>query len=156
MKRTLVFILFITAAASFAFGQSKTDKLADEIKKMDSQWQVESYSSRDLKDFDRIVAEDFSMTGASGKTISKADKRASVAADYTDPANKAADSIFKIDETSHQVRIFDKTAISSGFITEKYVWKGKQINGRVYFTCTYLKRNGIWQVVAAQYTNIKQ
>jgi hypothetical protein len=156
MKRILVFILFIIALASFAFGQAKTEKLVEEVKKMDSQWQVESYGSRDLKDFDRIVAEDFSMIGANGKTISKADKRASVAADYSDPATKTADYIFKIDEASHQVRIFDKTAISSGYIIEKYVWKGTQINGRVYFTCTYLKRNGKWQVVAAQYTNIKQ
>jgi hypothetical protein len=156
MKRILVFILFITAAASVASGQTNTEKLAGEIKKMDSQWQVESYGSRDLKDFDRIVAEDFSMTGANGKMQTKADKRASVAKDYTDPATKTADYIFKIDEASHQVRIFDKTAISIGFIIEKYVWKGTQINGRVYFTCTYLKRNGKWQVVAAQYTNIKQ
>jgi hypothetical protein len=156
MKRIVIFILFITASASFASGQAKTDKIRDEIKKMDTQWQVESYSSRDLKDFDRIVAEDFSMTGANGKTISKAEKRASVAKDYTDPATKTADYVFKIDEASHQVRVFDKTAISSGFIIEKYVWKGTQINGRVYFTCAYLKRNGKWQVVAAQYTNIKQ
>ena len=156
MKRTLSFILFITAVASFAFGQTKTEKLAEEIKKMDRQWQVESYGSRDLKDFDRIVADDFSMTGANGKTISKAEKRASVARDYTDEATKTADYIFKIDEASHQVRVFDKTAISNGYIIEKYVWKGTPINGRVYFTCTYLKRNGKWQVVAAQYTNIKQ
>jgi hypothetical protein len=156
MKRILVFILIITAAASFAFGQTKNEKLIEEIKKMDRQWQVESYGSKDLKDFDRIVAEDFSMIGANGKTITKAEKRASVAKDYTDPATKTDDYVFKIDETSHRVRIFDKTAISSGYIIEKYVWKGTQINGRVYFTCTYLKRNGKWQVVAAHYTNIKQ
>ena len=156
MKKILIFILFIIAAASLAFGQTKTEKLVEEIKKMDREWQVESYSSKDLKDFDRIVAEDFSMIGANGKTITKAEKRASVAKDYTDPATKTGDYIFKIDETSHNVRVFDKTAISSGYIIEKYVWKGTQINGRVYFTCTYLKRNGKWRVAAAQYTNIKQ
>ncbi|HEY0426830.1 MAG TPA: nuclear transport factor 2 family protein [Pyrinomonadaceae bacterium] len=155
MKGILLFVLFI-AAASAVFGQTKTEKLVEEIKKMDSAWQVESYSSRDLKDFDRIVAEDFLMMGANGKTISKADKRASVAKDYTDSATKTADYTFKIDEASHQVRAFDKTVVSSGYIIEKYVWKGTPVNGRVYFTCIYLKRNGKWQVVAAQYTNIKQ
>lgn len=156
MKRIQVFILFILLTASFAFGQAKTEKLVSEIKKMDSQWQVESYGSKDLKDYDRIVAEDFLITGANGKILTKAEKRANVAKDYTDPATKTADYTFKIDEASHQVRIFDKTAISSGYIIEKYVWKGTPVNGRVYFTCTYLKRNGKWQVVAAQYTNIKQ
>ena len=156
MKKIPVFILLMIAAASFAFGQAKTEKLVEEIKKMDRQWQVESYSSKDLKDYDRIVAEDFLITGANGKTLTKAEKRANVAKDYTDPATVAPDAVFKIDEASHQVRIFDKTAISSGYIIEKYVWKGTQINGRVYFTCTYLKRNGKWQVVAAHYTNIKQ
>jgi hypothetical protein len=154
MKKLLVFILFITA--SMAFAQAKTEKLVEEIKKMDRQWQVESYGSKDLKDYDRIVAEDFLITGANGKTLTKAEKRANVSNDYTDPASVAPDTIFKIDEANHRVRIFDKTAISSGYIIEKYVWKGTQINGRVYFTCTYLKRNGNWQVVAAHYTNIKQ
>jgi hypothetical protein len=156
MKKIPVFILFIIAAASFAIGQAKDEKLVEEIKKMDREWQVESYSSKDLKGYDRIVADDFLITGANGKTLTKAEKRANVAKDYTDPATVAADSVFKIDQASHLVRIFDKTAISSGYIVEKYVWKGTQINGRVYFTCTYLKRNGKWQVVAAHYTNIKQ
>lgn len=156
MKKIPVLILFITAAAALAFGQTKAEKLVEEIKKMDRQWQVESYSSKDLKDYDRIVSEDFLITGANGKTLTKAEKRASVVKDYTDPATVAPDAVFKIDDASHRIRLFGNTAISSGFIIEKYVWKGTQINGRVYFTCTYLKRNGKWQVVAAHYTNIKQ
>lgn len=150
---TVLIIVLSTFAASF--GQN--DKSAEEIKKMDRQWQVESYSSRDLKDYDRIVATDFSMIGSNGKTITKAEKRASVAADYTEPSTfSAGDSVFKIDESSHRVRIFKNTAIPSGFIIEKYLYKGNQIDSRVYFTCTYLKRDGRWQVVAAQYTRINQ
>ena len=145
----LIFLSF-----TVSFGQDK--KLIEEIKKMDRQWQVESYSNKDLKDFDRIVAEDFLITGANGKVLTKAEKRASVARDYTDPATVGDDYIFKIDDATHNVRLFKDVAISNGYIIEKYVWKGTKIDGRVYFTCTYLKRNGKWQVVAAQYTNIKQ
>ena len=101
---------------------------------MDRQWQVESYGSKDLKDYDRIVADDFLITGSNGKTITKAEKRANVAADYTDPSTIAADSVFKIDEVTHQVRVFKDTAISNGFIIEKYVYKGNKIDSRVYFT----------------------
>jgi hypothetical protein len=137
-----------------SFGQDK--KLVEEIKKMDRQWQVESYSSKDLQDYDHIVADDFLITGANGKVLTKAEKRANVAKDYTDPSTAGNDYIFKIDEASHNVRIFNDVAVSNGFIIEKYVWKGTKIDGRVYFTCTYLKRNRKWQVIAAHYTNIKQ
>lgn len=124
---------------------------------MDRQWQVESYGSRDLKDYDRIVAEDFFITGSNGKVLTKAEKRANVAADYTDPSTVAPDYVFKIDEASHRVRLFGKTiAVSNGYIIEKYVYKGNKIDSRVYFTCTYLKRGGKWQAIAAHYTRINQ
>jgi hypothetical protein len=137
-----------------SFGQN--DKTIEEIKKMDRQWQVESYASRDLKDYDRIVADDFLITGSNGKTLTKAEKRANVAADYTDSSTAAADAVFKIDEATHRVRLFKNAAISNGYIIEKYVYKGNKIDSRVYFTCTYLKRGGRWQAVAAQYTRINQ
>lgn len=30
---------------------------------MDTQWIIEAYSTKDLSDFDRVVADDFSTTG---------------------------------------------------------------------------------------------
>ena len=153
MKRIIILVLFVTAMASISLGQ---DKIVEEIKKIDRQWQVESYSSKDLKDYDRIVADDFSMIGSNGKTVTKAEKRANSAADYADPSTGAADSVFKVDEASHRVRVFKNAAVSNGFIIEKYVYKGNKIDSRVYFTCTYLKRDGKWQVMAAQYTRINQ
>ncbi len=159
MKQILIFILIILAVTCAAFGQTthkRSDKATEEIKKYDRQWQVESYGSRDLKDFDRIVAEDFLITGSNGKILTKAEKRASVAADYTEPSTASPDYIFKIDNASHQVRILKNTAISTGFIIEKYIYKGNKNDSRVYFTCAYSKRKGKWQAVAAQYTRIKQ
>lgn len=153
------FIVLIITLSAFTMSFAQNDKTVEEIKKMDRQWQVESYASRDLKDYDRIVAEDFLITGSNGKTITKAEKRANVVADYTEPKPNSTpepDSVFKIDESSHQVRLFKNTAISNGYIIEKYVYKGNKVDSRVYFTCTYLKRDGKWQVVAAQYTRINQ
>ena len=150
----LVILIILLSNLTISFGQA--NKTIEEIKKMDRQWQVESYGSRDLKDYDRIVADDFLITGSNGKTITKTEKRANIAADYTDPSTLTADYIFKIDEASHQARIFKDTAISNGYIIEKYAYKGTKINSRVYFTCTYLKRGGKWQAVAAQYTRINQ
>jgi len=158
MTRISAIAFLALATVSLAWGQgakltSQPDKVVKAIKQMDRQWIIEAYSSKDLKDFDRIVAEDFLITGANGKILDKAQKRANVAADYTE---FAPDAIFKIDEESAKVRVFGSTAISTGFIIEKYMYKDMKINGRVYFTNTYLKRNGRWQVVASHFTNIKQ
>jgi ketosteroid isomerase-like protein len=161
MKRLFTIILFIVAMLPVVFGQAngksstRESKVVEEIKRMDRQWIIEAYSSKDLKDFDRIVAEDFLITGSNGKVLNKAEKRAVVAADYTEPS-PTSDAIFKIEEDSAQVRVFDKTAISTGYIIEKYDYKGNKINARVYFTNVYLKRDGRWQIVAAHFTRIKQ
>lgn len=163
MKRILAIILLVVAAATVASGQTngksstRESKVVEEIKLMDRQWIIEAYSSKDLKDFDRIVAEDFLITSSNGKIQNKAEKRASVAADYTEPTyTPAPDSVFKIEENSTRVRVFDKTAISTGHIIEKYDYKGNKINARVHFTNIYLKRDGRWQVVAAHFTRIRQ
>ncbi|HEX8266592.1 MAG TPA: nuclear transport factor 2 family protein [Pyrinomonadaceae bacterium] len=153
LKKVLVSVLLFVSALSVTSAQS-SEKAIEEIKKMDRQWQVESYSSRDLKDYDRIVAEDFLITGSNGKMLTKTEKKANVKADYTE---FSPDAVFKIDEASHKVRLLDDdVAISTGYIIEKYVYQGTKIDARVHFTCTYLKRKGIWQVAAAHYTRIKQ
>jgi hypothetical protein len=160
MWRMLAIIVLLLTAFVVATGQTNQkvsavdSSLIEEIKRMDRQWIIEAYSSKDLKDFDRIVAEDFLITGGNGKLLNKAQKRANVLADSaTEPSPGA---IFKIEETSPQVRVFDKTAISTGYIIENYTYKGNKINDRVYFTNTYLKRGGRWQVVASQFTRVKQ
>jgi hypothetical protein len=159
MTRSLASIVLAVAAVSVVCAQTndkqapRVNNTVAEIKRMDRQWIIEAYSSKDLKDFDRIVAADFLITGSNGQILNKAQKRAHVVADYTEPA---PDAIFKIADESTQVRVFDNTAISTGYIIENYTYKGNKINGRVYFTNTYLQRGGRWQVVAAHFTRIKQ
>lgn len=154
LSRVIVFAIVVGMFSSFAFAQ-KSD-LTAQIKLMDKQWIIEAYFSRDLKDFDRIVAEDFLITAANGKVLTKAEKRANVARDYTDEATRSQSGyIFDIDTDSHRVRLFNNTAVSNGFIVENYAWKTQKINNRVHFTNTYVKRNGRWQVVASQFTNVK-
>jgi Domain of unknown function (DUF4440) len=159
MKRVLTIIVLIVAACAVVCAQTnaqhapRDNRVVEEIKRLDRLWIIEAYSSKDLKDFDRIVAADFLITGSNGKILNKAEKRANVVADYTEPA---PDAIFKIADESTQVRVFDKTAISTGYIIENYTYKGNKINDRVYFTNTYLNRDGHWQVVASHFTRIKQ
>ena len=152
--RLSISIAIILTSAILTF--ARTD-ISDSIKLMDRQWIIEAYSTRDLKDFDRIVADEFVITGNGGKMQNRAEKRASVARDYTPPEKmNAPDYIFKIDPESHKVRVFGGTAISTGFIIEDYMWNQQKINFRVYFTNVYLKRKGNWQVVQSQFTYVKQ
>ena len=151
-----ILILSFLAISNLAQSTPQSD-LSDSIKLMDRQWIIEAYSSKDLKDFDRIVAEDFVITGNGGKVQNRTEKRASVARDYTPPEKmNAPDYIFKIDPESHKVRQFGDTAISTGFIIEDYMWNTQKINFKVYFTNVYLKRKGDWQVAQSQFTYVKQ
>ncbi|MEJ7624233.1 MAG: hypothetical protein WKF34_09595 [Pyrinomonadaceae bacterium] len=64
MKFITVLIL-IAAASVVGFGHSAKElKVIDAVKVMDREWIVEAYSSKDLADFDRVVASDFMITGA--------------------------------------------------------------------------------------------
>ena len=160
MKYILILVTLAFVTSPVVFGQTndknsaRNNKVVEEIKRMDRQWIIEAYGNRDLKDFDRIVAEDFLITGSNGKILNKTQKRANVVADSAEPLS--TDAIFKIEESSTNVRVFNKVAVSTGYIIEKFVYKGVKNDSRVYFTNTYLKRNGQWQVVAAQFTLIKQ
>ena len=155
MKYITVSIL-IAAAAFVGFGQSGNElKVIDAVKQMDRQWIVEAYSSKNLADFDRIVASDFMITSANGKIQTREQKRQNVKGDYSE--DPASGGVFKIDDASHRVRMLGRDmAISTGFIIENYTWKTQKINGHLHFTNVYLKRKGKWQVVQSHFTNIKQ
>ncbi len=162
MKRILLTAVIAVSVSSMFFGQAngkdaKQDaKVAEEIKRLDREWLIESYSSaNDMTAFDRIVADDFMITHSRGKVLNKAQKRADIVASHS-PSAPSPDSIFKIEDSSVQVRVYKDVAISTGYIVEKYPYQGKQINDRVYFTNTYLKRQGRWQVVASQLTRVPQ
>jgi len=155
-KCLLLFVSFFLVFTGFVSAKN-ANEVSDAIELMDRQWIIEAYSSKDLKDFDRIVADDFIITGNNGKVQNRVEKRASVARDYTPPEKmNAPDYIFKIDPESHKVRVFGETAISTGFIIEDYMWNLQKINFHVYFTNIYLKRKGAWQVVQSQFTYVKQ
>ena len=151
MKLILTLIIALIAVPG-VFAQPGVEQ---KVIVMDRQWIIEAYSSKDLKDFDRIVAGDFMITGANGRVQTREQKRASVKGDYSE--DPSSGGVFKIDADSHKVRMLGKdAAVSTGFIVENYTWKTQKINGHVHFTNVYLKRKGKWQVVQSHFTNIKQ
>jgi Domain of unknown function (DUF4440) len=163
MERILIISLILTMTSLAVNGQTngkdaaRNAKVAEEIKRLDREWLIESYSStNDMSAFDRIVADDFMITHSRGKVLNKAQKRADVVSSHSASSTPPPESVFKIEEASTRVRVYKDVAISTGYITEKYMYQGKPVNDRVYFTNTYLKRGGRWQVVASQLTRVPQ
>jgi hypothetical protein len=139
MKISSILLLLLLTVFNAAGQSAEERKIADAVKLMDRQWIIEAYSSKDLKDFDRIVADDFMITGANGKVLTRDQKRANVKGDYSEDPSQGG--VFKIDEGSHKVRLLSKdVAVSTGFIVENYTWKTQKINGHVHFTNRKFRR----------------
>ncbi|HEX8888341.1 MAG TPA: nuclear transport factor 2 family protein [Pyrinomonadaceae bacterium] len=149
MRRLLTAtLLVITALSVLVSGQTRSaradrnKRAEEEIKKLERQWLVEPYFTSEMTAYDRIVADDFTITQSNGKVLNKAEKRANIIADHiTDPS-----SPFRIGEST--VRVYGKAAVSVGYLIEE--------KSTVRFTNTYVKRDGRWQVVASQLNRIRQ
>src|ERR1051325_10291199 len=115
MRYIFVAGVVLAFLSSVAAAQS-SDQVVKAIKQMDHDWIIESYFSTELKDFDRIAADDAVFTNGVGKVTDKKGKLVELAQNYTDPAARTAPGyVFEIDPATHVVRMFDKTAISTGF-----------------------------------------
>jgi hypothetical protein len=147
MKRLLI-CLAVVALNLSAVGQTRNahaglDGRAEEkIKRLERQWLVEPYFTGDMRAYDRIVADDFTITHSNGRVLGKAEKRANIIADHiTDPS-----SPFRVGESV--VRVYGNAAVSVGYLVED--------KSTVRFTNTYVKRGGRWQVVASQLNRVRQ
>ena len=161
MRRALAIALLLCAALGGVGAQTKEksssrdEKVAAEIRRLERAWLIESYSNdNSMADYDRIVADDFTITHSNGKLLSKAEKRADIVASHNPTPSPG--TVFRIDDASVRVRVYEGAAISTGHIIEKYNYQGRDIDDRVHFTNTYLKRRGRWQVVASQLTRVRQ
>src|ERR687885_2139951 len=146
--KLLLILLAIAALPVFAGGQTRNTRAdqnkraEEEIKRLERQWLIEPYFTSDMTAYDRIVADDFTITHSNGKVLNKAEKRANIIADHiVDPS-----APFRIGEST--VRVYGKAAVSVGYIIEE--------RSTVRFTNTYVKRDGRWQVVASQLNRIRQ
>lgn len=149
MNRIAAVGLLVFAALSLVIGQTKSKSMTqnaveEQIKLLEREWLVESYRADDMRAFDRIVADSFTITHSNGKVLNKPEKRADIIGSHvTDPASP---SYFFIEEA--HVTLYGGAAVSVGSIAEK--------NSHVRFTNTYVKRNGQWQVVASQLNRVRQ
>jgi peptidylprolyl isomerase len=105
----------------------------------------EAFKNRDKTALDRILANDFIFTDDEGQVQ---DKAAYI---------KAATELIKVEFYSLDdlaTRAAGAVGVVTGRWTGKVTVNGKAAGGEYRFTDTFVKRNGRWQVLASQYTQI--
>ena len=104
------------------------------------QW-AESVATGNTADLERIIAEDFVGTDPQGRRY---DKKKMLADTREAPKYFASNKLGPV-----TIRFFGDAAVAQGEET----WtrhRGDPISGRFVWTDTWLKRNGRWQIIAAQ------
>lgn len=112
----------------------------EQIIRLERDW-VQSWVVMDVAANDRIIADDYLGTEPDGKRVHKADLIAELKSGEAPLASN------HLNEDDLTVRFYGDTAIVNGSES----WKQKDGKaGRYIWTDIWVKRNGKWQVVAAQ------
>jgi len=149
MKNLFVIVTVTLLAASCAVGQTPARRSAvveQEIIRLERE-RLDAYARADRAAFDRIVADDFTMTHSDGSTFDKTQER-SVLRPST--ASRPLPTL-SIEDT--RVRVYGSMVVTTGLLVEQ----GERV-GRVAlrFTNIYIRRQGRWQIVAGQLTRSPQ
>jgi uncharacterized protein (TIGR02246 family) len=153
MKMIFATALLVVAVSPFAHGQTDArapagnSKVEEEIRRLEREW-FDSYVRGDRAAFDRIVADDAVMTYGNGKVGNKSEAIAEIKA--------PADASYSLTSDDVQVRVYGDAAIVTGRVTEKGIFNGRSLNSQSRYTDVWVRRNGRWQVVAAQNTRLPQ
>lgn len=132
-------LIAVLIVMSFAQSGVKTQSDAERyIKESERQW-AESVATGDTATLERILADDFIGVDPDGKQYDKA---------HMVKDTKEAPKYFVSNHLNQvEVRFYGDAAVAQG--DESWVRKdGKR--GRFVWTDTWIKRNGNWQIVAAE------
>jgi ketosteroid isomerase-like protein len=133
----LAFLLFVT---SLAHPQTSDDHASDRayIRQAESDW-AESVVTNDVSVLERILADDFLGVDIDGSHYSKAD---AIKDFRTKPSEFVSNHLNEI-----EIRFYGDVAVAQG----NESWKKKDgTPGKFVWTDTWIRRNGKWQIVAAE------
>ena len=147
MKLLLIAFVLVCVASPIAIGQTKNPKAEQEVLKLQREW-LDAYQKHDPAALERIEADDFTLTEADGKVITKTEDVASI----RNAKPPQPDDAFDVEDV--KVRVYGDTAILMGAVILKYRNKGQIVVERYRYTDTYLRRHGRWQVFASQLTRL--
>ena len=151
MRQTLVVIVLILTAVSFALGQKQSvsrdqrRSVEQVIRQLDHE-RIQAQIGADAVALDRIYADDFIGVGPSGTVRTKAQ----VISDFT-----SGDLKFQSITTDDvQVRVYENTAVETGRSTMNGQDRGKAVPRDTRFTRVWVKQQGRWRLVANHYSSL--
>jgi ketosteroid isomerase-like protein len=133
-------LAFFLLIASLAHVQTMDDHASDRayIRQAESDW-AESVVSNDVGVLERILADDFLGVDIDGSHYSKAD---AIKDFRTKPSEFVSNHLNEI-----EIRFYGDVAVAQG----NESWKKKDgTPGKFVWTDTWIRRNGKWQIVAAE------
>lgn len=96
----------------------------------------------DKAELERVLADDYTLAGTSGKNQSKAE----FIAEQTAPGNRT----ISVDIHDQVTKLWPDGAVLAGMVDAKGVSHGKTFTFRGRFVDVWAKRNGRWQVIFTQ------
>lgn len=105
---------------------------------------------RDKAFFERIEADEFVFTDSYGGVTTKSEDVGSL----DKPAGEFR--LISYDADEMQVKVYGKTAVVTGRVTTVSKSKDREITVRNRFTDVFVRRNGLWQIVAGHSSRIRE
>jgi hypothetical protein len=149
-------LMFVACHNATAAGQTANKKSNKELKTEQELMALEraigeANVQRDKAFFERIEAEEFIFTDASGGITTKKEDVASL---DTPPAPNAPRLVSYVPDEM-RVYLYDDTAVVFGRVTTTYRNKeGKEGSSQSRFTDVFVRRDGRWQLVAGHSSRI--
>jgi len=140
MRKFLATTALVSLIYSMAPAQSADDHATDRvyIRQAESDW-AESVATHDVRVLERIMADDFEGVDIDGSHYSKAD---AIKEYRTHTIDFVSNHLSEV-----QIRFYGQAAVAQGSES----WKKKDGTlGKFVWTDTWIKREGKWQVVAAE------
>lgn len=144
--RLLFWTLLFALPFALVAAQSDQDMNAErEVRDMEAQWR-QAWLAADAAALDRIQADDYVAIPNIGTISTKAEIMADVRR-----------GVFRYSRMEHSeitVRLYGITGVVVGRTVNEGRRGDRDVSGDFRYTRVYVKRNGRWQAVLAQYTRI--
>ena len=144
----LFWMIALTLPLTSAAAQSDQNANAErEVRDMEAQWR-RAWLAGDAAALDRIHADDYTAIPNIGTVSTKAEIMADV--------RRGVFRYSRMEHADMTVRVYGATAVVVGRTVNDGRRGDRDVSGDFRYTRVYVKRDGRWQVVLAQYTRIAQ
>jgi peptidylprolyl isomerase len=130
-------------------GKPTAASVEDQLKALERQW-LDAYIKHDPDAMSRIEADDFTITYPDGSVRTRAEEVEA----QRKAANQPADPSRTSATEDEHIRVYGNSAILTGVFVSSGGKQNPNAASRSRYTDVYIKRGGVWQVVASQLTAI--